>query len=101
VAQPRPGRKVLRKITKVVFQIQQYCRCRHGSFSFPSYVDGPHFLCICSYFIFKEMDKTTKKKDKGNKKNKLETTGGTTFKFVEPTIHLDFDVLYKFLSLLM
>jgi len=45
------------------------------------------------------LDKTNKKKDKGNKKNKAETTG-TTSKFVEPAIHLDFDVLYKFLSLL-
>lgn len=45
------------------------------------------------------LDKTNKKKDKGNKKNKAETTGTTT-KFVEPAIHLDFDVLYKFLSLL-
>jgi len=44
------------------------------------------------------LDKTNKKKDK-NKKNKAEATGTTT-KFVEPTIHLDFDVLYKFLSLL-
>jgi len=49
--------------------------------------------------MFKESDKTVKK-EKGNKKNKLETTGTIT-KFVEPTIHLDFDVLYKFLSLLM
>lgn len=52
-------------------------------------------------FTFKESDKTSnKKKDKGNKKNKPETTG-VTLKFVEPTIHLDFNVLYKFLSLLM
>uniref|UniRef100_A0A2H8TUM8 Fanconi anemia group I n=1 Tax=Melanaphis sacchari TaxID=742174 RepID=A0A2H8TUM8_9HEMI len=44
-------------------------------------------------------DKTNKKKDKGNKKNKTESTGAVS-KFVEPAIHLDFDVLYKFLSLL-
>lgn len=45
------------------------------------------------------LDKTNKKKDKGGKKNKAETTGTTT-KFIQPAIHLDFDVLHKFLSVL-
>ncbi|XP_050532964.1 Fanconi anemia group I protein-like isoform X2 [Daktulosphaira vitifoliae] len=50
----------------------------------------------------KACDKTNKKKDnKGNKKIKSETTTDSkSQKFIEPIIHLDFDVLYKFLSLL-
>ncbi|XP_050438236.1 Fanconi anemia group I protein-like [Adelges cooleyi] len=50
----------------------------------------------------KAADKTSKKKDnKGNKKTKGETTSDLkSSKFVEPIIHLDFDVLYKFVSLL-
>lgn len=52
------------------------------------------FLC------FKTLDKTSKKKDKGNKNNKTETTAGSS-KFIEPAILVDFNVLYKLLSLLV
>ncbi|VVC36857.1 Hypothetical protein CINCED_3A015403 [Cinara cedri] len=45
-------------------------------------------------------DKTSKKKDKGNNKNNKTETNAASTKFIEPFILLDFDVLYKCLSLL-
>lgn len=54
------------------------------------------------FFFFKASDKTNKKKDKKDKGNKKNKTGTSlNFKFVEPAINLDFEVLFKFLSLLV
>lgn len=55
-----------------------------------------HNVVYFCFYVFKASEKTNKKK---TKKNKADT--GTISKFTEPAIHLDFNVLYKFLSLLM